>query len=524
MSQRSERPFVLRGRGQERREATLRLFCFPPAGSGAYVYHEWEELPRSVEVMPVELPGHNSRRKESAVADMQELVVQLADNLSPLAREKPFALFGHSLGAWVAFALTQELQRRGGPLPVKVYASANRSPLLAGAVAATGARVCPERRGTRWWGQPCEESAEMQRMTYPMLRADFQLVETYQLANRELLLPCPLVVLGGEQDNSGGHFYLSKPEESRQPFLEFMAADLAQLADAVVDGSATRTLDAIAAEAAGAREEGQQGQDGAIGQDAAVAKNTGMDPYLDPLKTPLPASLAAIATHSPRAQAERMLSEQARQMSGMHTGGSTSWCARAALSHRRVPNRPADHKQTLTLLSHFFKASAASDSVEGTSGAVAGGLARAAAGAVAIDMLLHSKARAAPLLGTRWQGSSSAEQAVVYPAIQRLLSPKAKGEGATPRAGLRHAMREHAEMDAVAVETLRRLTAGEDVAEALTRLEGALLAHQQEMETEVLPRLVQSVTQEELTELATEFRRAKQDADVLGALGGKAEE
>lgn len=69
---------------------------------------------------------------------------------------------------------------------------------------------------------------------------------------------------------SGGHFYLSKPEESRQPFLEFMAADLAQLADAVVDGSATRTLDAIAAEAAGAREEGQQGQDAAIGQDAAV--------------------------------------------------------------------------------------------------------------------------------------------------------------------------------------------------------------------------------------------------------------
>lgn len=226
-----------------------------------------------------------------------------------------------------------------------------------------------------------------------------------------------------------------------------------------------------------------------------------MDPYLDPLKTPLPASLAAIATHSPRAQAERMLSEQARQMSGMHTVAPVT-------EPTLVDLILVDHKQTLTLLSHFFKASAASDSVEGTSGAVAGGLARAAAGAVAIDMLLHSKA----------------EQAVVYPAIQRLLSPKAKGEGATPRAGLRHAMREHAEMDAVAVETLRRLTAGEDVAEALTRLEGALLAHQQEMETEVLPRLVQSVTQEELTELATEFRRAKQDADVLGALGGKAEE
>lgn len=52
--------------------------------------------------------------------------------LLPTLRARPFALFGHSAGSWVAYQLARELKTRGGPLPLKLYASANRSPTLAG--------------------------------------------------------------------------------------------------------------------------------------------------------------------------------------------------------------------------------------------------------------------------------------------------------------------------------------------------------------------------------------------------------
>jgi surfactin synthase thioesterase subunit len=81
--------------------------------------------------MPVEFPGRSTRAGEANAESMPELVSALVDGLMPAFEERPFAFFGHSFGTWVAFAVAQELQARGGPLPQKLYASAMRSPSLA---------------------------------------------------------------------------------------------------------------------------------------------------------------------------------------------------------------------------------------------------------------------------------------------------------------------------------------------------------------------------------------------------------
>ena len=68
------------------------------AGCGAWAFHGWSRaLPRWVEVMPVELPGRNSRMREPKQESMAELVNDVVNALMPLFKEKPFALLGHSM-------------------------------------------------------------------------------------------------------------------------------------------------------------------------------------------------------------------------------------------------------------------------------------------------------------------------------------------------------------------------------------------------------------------------------------------
>lgn len=269
----------------------LSLFCFTPAGSGACVYHGWEHhLPEVVEVLPVELPGRNSRMREAPVTSMQQLVESLLPALLPLLEQRPFAFFGHSMGAWVAYALTQELRRRGGPLPLKLYASANRSPLLAGPehdVDPTVMHLLPpesfwEALAARYGPNPSLEHAGIRKLLLPMLTADFRVIETWQPGaaasgaaaeavgaaeqpsqeqQGEVQLPCPIAALGATEDGrytrqqlqawrhcaapgafeerwfDGGHFYATTDGPGRRQLLQWLAADLPQLLQAPPVGS-----------------------------------------------------------------------------------------------------------------------------------------------------------------------------------------------------------------------------------------------------------------------------------------------
>src|SRR3954452_18726567 len=75
------------------------LFCFAYAGGGASVFRDWiGALGGSVEVCPVQLPGREGRFREPAFTRLAPLVDSLVESLGPHL-DRPFALFGHSLGA-----------------------------------------------------------------------------------------------------------------------------------------------------------------------------------------------------------------------------------------------------------------------------------------------------------------------------------------------------------------------------------------------------------------------------------------
>ena len=195
-------PWVLGSRPDARR--LLRLFCFPYAGGAASAFRLWGgALAPEVEVCPVQLPGRGSRFRETPFRNATELVAAAADGLRPMM-DVPFALFGHSMGAVVAFELARELRRRSWPCPVLLIVSGRQAPPRPSPLPPFGHLPDPEflrEVCARYDNIPDEVLAEdeLLQLVLPALRADILVLETHPYA-RELPLDCPISCFGGQED------------------------------------------------------------------------------------------------------------------------------------------------------------------------------------------------------------------------------------------------------------------------------------------------------------------------------------
>lgn len=188
---------------QPRTRASLRLFCFPYAGGNTTTYHNWSaDLPPGVEVYPVQLPGRALRLREALITRMDDLVLRMAEALLPFFDCK-FAFFGHSMGALMAFELARLLRREHQLEPKCLLVSGRKAPQLPDPVAAT--YTLPDdsflQQVGKLNGTPAEllTNKEMLQMLLPILRADFELVQTYRY-QEGVNLSCPIKVYGGLMD------------------------------------------------------------------------------------------------------------------------------------------------------------------------------------------------------------------------------------------------------------------------------------------------------------------------------------
>ncbi len=182
----------------------LRLFCFPYAGASALIYRAWSEaLPADVEVCPVQLPGRGTRLMERPFTRVSALVEALAPALAPLL-DKPFAFFGHSLGALISFELARRIRGQYGMHPVRLFVSAGRAPQIPHRDSPI--HSLPEKEFLaelrRLNGTPSEllDHVELMEIMLPLLRADFAMYETY-LYSTEPPLNCPISAFGGRIDH-----------------------------------------------------------------------------------------------------------------------------------------------------------------------------------------------------------------------------------------------------------------------------------------------------------------------------------
>jgi medium-chain acyl-[acyl-carrier-protein] hydrolase len=184
--------------GGERR----RLFCFPHAGGGPEAFRGWGNgsLP-DTEVLAATLPGHGERMTEKSFSEWPALLAALRSAIAPYLT-KPFALFGHSFGARLAFELTRQLEAEDGPLPTLLIVSACRSPHAA----------CPQppihdlpepqfyERVREFSGASAEVlgNRKLMKLFEPALRADVKLCESWASARQTIRTP--IVALCGSED------------------------------------------------------------------------------------------------------------------------------------------------------------------------------------------------------------------------------------------------------------------------------------------------------------------------------------
>lgn len=184
--------------------ARLRLFCFPYGGGGANVFRLWSSLlPPEVELGAIQLPGRENRFKETPLNRLEPLVETLADVMQPVL-DKPFAFFGHSLGAIVSFELARTLRRKSRPQPAGLFVSGCGAPQQH---RHQNIHQLPEPEfieAVKKYNGISEEiiqSKDLMQLILPCLYGDFSVFETYQYVHQPPL-NCPISAYGGLEDDN----------------------------------------------------------------------------------------------------------------------------------------------------------------------------------------------------------------------------------------------------------------------------------------------------------------------------------
>lgn len=236
--------------GVATKNMSLTLFCFPCAGASATSYFRWRRLvPPWLRIEPVELPGRGMRMDEGLIRDFDALTGDLTAKIAPLANGR-YALFGHSMGALLAYGCAHSLIRNSAPAPVALAVAAAAAPslrLLRQARRKSETELIEDLRRLNGTPEALFDEPQLLAMTLSVLAADYDICESFRFSPVEPLA-CPIFIYGGALDSvdradlaawreasavetrpvmfEGGHFFLREQEAA---FLRQLVRDLSSM-------------------------------------------------------------------------------------------------------------------------------------------------------------------------------------------------------------------------------------------------------------------------------------------------------
>lgn len=164
-------------------KAILRIFCFPYSGGGASAYFPWiDKLSSSLELVSIQLPGRENRFHEPLVSNLDVIIAELCKEFERY-KEKPFIVFGHSLGALLCYEFVKGVHKLYNTYPKHMFISASKAPHMPFRIKKlshlSDVQVIKELSVYGGIDQTLKENIQILKIFLPIFRNDFSIGENY---------------------------------------------------------------------------------------------------------------------------------------------------------------------------------------------------------------------------------------------------------------------------------------------------------------------------------------------------------
>lgn len=183
----------------------MQLFLLHFAGGSVYSFDFLKKFLKSdIEFIPLELPGRGKRYQEKLLKNKDEAIEDYFNQIKNLRNQKPYCIYGHSMGATLGLSVTAKMEAMGDP-PAKLFVSGNAGPGIKKEHVITRYLLGEEEfkeELKKIGGMPVEviENQDMFEYFTPILRADFECIEKHFFSEKGMIINSPLYAMMGDEE------------------------------------------------------------------------------------------------------------------------------------------------------------------------------------------------------------------------------------------------------------------------------------------------------------------------------------